>query len=167
MACSTCSRTDHETNCPQEISFELDGTVLYGRCGAVPIRPIDLAPVGQSAETDTDLSLDRSSRRLVYTGEKDTDTIAVADIASLMSLNDIGDVQYQISTDGDILAYNSTTGTWTSYTIPSGTLVSTVGIDADGRLVKASGSGPTPDPSSMPLGVGFPFFGEINAIPIN
>lgn len=165
MACNICSKTDHETNCPQEISFQLDGTILYGRCGAVPIRPIDLAPISDASETETSLSLDISNKYLRYDGEKDTDNVSITDIASLMRLGDLENVQIQASTEGDILAYIN--GQWVTYTVPNGTIVTPIGVSSDGTLVK-DGSGGTPQaPDTVPLGGIITWSGLINTIPVS
>lgn len=167
MSCNRCN-IEHNTNdCPSEISFELEGSILYGRCGSVPIRPVDLEPLVKYAETDTSLSLDVSSRRLVYTGEKDVDSISVGDIASLIDIQDLGNVSYQVATNGDILSWDSSQSQWTSYTVPTGTIVTPVGIGADGNIVK-DGTGGTPEsPSSVPIGGTIDWFGQINAIPVS
>lgn len=167
MSCNRCD-IDHNTNdCPSEISFELENSILYGRCGSVPIRPVELEPLVKYAETETNLSLDVASRRLVYKGEKDTDSLYVPDIASVINIQDLGNVDYQVASNGDILSFDTEQSQWKSYTVPSGTIVTPVGIGSDGNLVK-DGTGGAPDnPSSVPLGAGIEWYGEIAAIPVS
>lgn len=163
MSCNRCS-IDHDRNdCPREISFETEESILYGRCGAVPIRPVDLEPIVKYSETKTSLSLDVEDKYLRYTSEDGIDSIAVPDIASLIGIEDLEGVNIQVSTDGDILAFID--GAWVSYTVPSGTLVTPVGIDGDGRLVKDGTGGTSPAPDTVPLGAGLEWYGEISDIP--
>lgn len=165
MSCSRCSIDHDKNNCPSEISFELEGSILYGRCGSVPIRPIDLEPLVKSGETDTNLSLDIAQRRLVYKAERDTDTVSVVDIANVTDIQDLRNVQYQVASSGDILSFDGTNGVWEAYTVPTGTIVTPVGVGADGNLVK-DGSGGTPaDPSAVPIGGTIDWFGNILSIP--
>lgn len=167
MSCNRCSIDHDKNNCPSEISFELEGSILYGRCGAVPIRPVELEPLVKSGETNTNLSLDISNKRIVYTAEREVDTIAVQDIAEQISLKELGDVDYQVSTNGDLLSWDSEQDAWVSYTVPSGSIVTPVGVGADGNLVK-DGSGGTPQaPDTVPLGGMIDWPGDINAIPVS
>lgn len=173
MSCSDCN-TNHPSNtCPDRIRFDIDETYLVPSCAGYPISPVNLAPIVTSAETDTRFQLDIANQNLVYTGEKASnnlvaaDTVAVADVANLINLRELGDVDYQVSTNGDLLSWDSEQDAWVSYTIPSETIVTPVGVGADGNLVK-DGSGGTPQaPDTVPLGGMIDWPGDINAIPVS
>lgn len=165
MACNRCS-IDHDKNdCPREISFRLDGTVLYGRCGAQPIEPIDLSPLVDGAETNTTLNLDIPNKQLIFNGETQNSYVNLKDIANLIGLDDLADVDYQVTTDGDILQWDNTKQAWVSYTVPSGTIDTVVGVDANGKLVK-QGSPQTPQaPDTVPLGGIIVYPAEVSNLP--
>lgn len=167
MSCSRCSGDHDNNNCPSEISFELDGTVLYGRCGAVPIRPIDLAPLLEEGESDTTLSLDITNKRLVHVGEDEDTYVSILDLANLINIQDLGNVDYQISSNGDLISYDEENNRWTSYTVPSGTIVTPVGVGADGNLVKDGSGGSPTDPSAVPVGGTIAWFGNALSIPVS
>lgn len=169
-----CNCQNHQNNsCDNSMSFRLDGSYLVPMCGDTPLQPLDLRPIVKESETDTRLQLDRALRRIVYTGEHATDgisspdTIPVQELASLIQLNQLEDVQFALSSNGDLLSYDATTGKWVSYTVPNGTIVTPVGVGADGNLVK-DGSGGTPQaPDTVPLGGMIVWTGDINDIPVS
>lgn len=170
MSCN-CVNNNHQPNCENSISFQLDGSYLVPFCGSTPLAPLDLSPVVQESETDTRLQLDQAMRRLIYTSElaqrgvSSPDSISIADIANLIKLNQLEDVNFAISSNGDLLSWDSTSGAWVSYTVPNGNIVTPVGVGADGNLVK-DGSGGTPQaPDTVPLGGIIDFTGPIDSIP--
>lgn len=172
MSCN-CENNNHQNTCDNSITFKLDGSYLVPFCGSTPMMPLDLSPVVQDAETDTRLQLDQALKRLVYTGElaqrgvSSPDSIAIADIANLIPINELENVQYAVASNGDILSWDSNIGKWVSYTIPSDTIVTPVGVGADGNLVK-DGSGGTPQaPDTVPLGAIIVWPGDIGDIPVS
>lgn len=157
MNCN-CQPKCQEDKCLSSLTFKIDGTDIVPRLNGVPLDPIDLRYLVRYAETDTRLQLDPINKQLIYTSENaannisSADSILISTLASLINLQDLGDVDFPFATDGDIISWDSTLSKWVSYTIPSGTIVSPVGVDADGKLVKGGGSGPTPNPGETPLG---------------
>lgn len=173
MSCNNCYSNHPDESCPNTLTFVLDGSYLVPRCGATPLMPIDLAPVVTEAETDTRLQLDVSNRSLVYTGEHaandigSPDTITLFSIASLIDLNELRNVGEGIAANGDVLSYNIVTGLWEPYTVPTGTIVTPVGVSADGSLVK-DGTGDTPQaPDTVPLGGIIIWPGDVVDIPVS
>lgn len=157
MNCN-CKPTCPEDKCLSSLTFKIDGTDIVPRLNGVPLDPIDLKYLVRYAETDTRLQLDSINKQLIYTSESaannvsSPDSISISTLASLINLQDLGDVDFPFATDGDIISWDSTLNKWVSYTIPSGTIVTPVGVDADGKLVKSGGAGPAPVPGATPLG---------------
>lgn len=152
MSCTYCDQNHDNNNCPQQISFRIEGTTLYGRCGAVPIEPIDLTPIVKEAETSTVTGFDIPTNSIIYQGETQNSYLSIVDLAAALTLNSLGDVQYQIASGGDLLSWDQSKHQWVSYTVPSGTIANTVGVDANGKLVK-QGTPTTPtSPETVPLG---------------
>lgn len=173
MACQQCI-SDPKHTCPTDL--QVDGTYLVPTTGGINGDAVDLAGVVAEAETNTRLQLDLENSRLVYTGEKaangaaSPDSISVQSLAGLINLQDLRNVTAGLTGQGDILIFDLATQSWVPYTIPSGDLVSTVGIDLDGNLVKGVGGGggggeegvsvpiggsvefPTDDPAKIPSG---------------
>lgn len=159
MSCQNCTP---QKTCGCDLKFEIDGAYLAPYVGGTPLTPVDLAPLVEDSETDTQFQLDQANAALVYRGEKSQhggtpDTITIQSIAALIGLADLKDVEFQVSNNGDLLIYDSITGNWIPYTIPEGTIVSTLGIDADGKPVKSLASAPLPGSVEIPIG-GYLFF---------
>ncbi len=155
MSCN-CSRNCPEDQCLSSLTFVIDDGYLVPRLNGVPLEPVSLTSIAENAETNTRLQLDQTGKRLVYTSEdaqKGTtspDYILVSTVANLIAINDLSDVEYSVATDGDVLSWNGSK--WVSYTVPAGTIVTPVGVDADGRLVKDGTGGTPPAPDTIPLG---------------
>lgn len=154
---SSCQNCTPQQNCGCNISFKTDGSYLAPYIGGAPIEPIDLSSLVLETETDTRLQLDIANKTLVYTGEKaqnggTPDAITIESIASLIGLNDLEDVEYGFASNGDLLIYDTTTNKWVSYTIPGGTIVSTMGVDVNGKIVKALAAAPLPGSVEIPIG---------------
>lgn len=157
MSCY-CGNGCEEDKCLSTLTFIVDGTDLVPRLNGVPLNPIDLKYLVRESETDTRLQLDSINKQIIYTSESaannvsSPDGISVSTLASLINISDLGDVEYPVATDGDIISWDETLSKWISYTVPSGTIVTPVGIDADGKLVKSGSPGPAPAPDTVPLG---------------
>lgn len=174
MPCLNCNSNHPDEQCPTLLRFTIDDTYLVPSCGGSPLEPIDLQPLVTAAETDTRLQIDADEKALVYTGEVATndseaspDTLPIADMLELMAIKDLGDVDYVVSSNGDLLVYNSETEKWESYTVPSGTIASVVGVDADGNLVKESGAPEFAAPDTVPLGGVIIWSAPVNDIPVS
>lgn len=155
--CNNCSNNNcPDDKCLSSLTFRVDEGFLVPRLNGAPLEPIDLRELSAQSETNTHLQLDVIEGRLVYSSENSEkgisspDMIPIEAIARLISLNELADVEYQVATDGDILSWNG--DEWVSYTVPSGTVVTPVGVDADGRLVKQGSGGPMPTPGEIPVG---------------
>ena len=156
MSCSQCTQSA-SPQCAHELTFKVDGQYLAPYIGGSPIEPIDLQPLIIATETDTTLQVDVPNKQLVYTGERAVnggtpDAIPIASIAALIALKELGDVEYGVAVNGDFLIFNSVSGVWEAYTVPDGTIVSSIGIDADGKPVKSLAAAPLPGSVEVPIG---------------
>lgn len=86
----------------------------------------DMLPVIQAGETDTSLVLLTDTERIRYYPEKYTRTegkdgcfydICIKDIAALIALNDLRDVDANNPSTGDTIIYNATTGNYELYNV--------------------------------------------------
>lgn len=84
-------------------------------------REFDLLPLIQAGETDTSLELLEDIRRIRYYPEIYTRThgkqghycdVCITDLEALMHLTEIGDVQHDTPSTGDVLVFNAETNTW-------------------------------------------------------
>lgn len=172
MSCN-CTPPCSEDKCLSSLTFKIEDSFLIPYLNGVPLNPVDLVDLVKASETDTRLQLDVINKELIYTGEQATndvssaDTIPIANIASLISLVELADVDPSLSTDGDILQYDLTLGKWVSYTIPSGTIVTPVGIDENGKVVKSGTPDTPPAPDTVPLGGILIWPASINDLPVS
>lgn len=168
MACTNCG-SDHPNNqCLSRVNLRVDGTKLVVYVNGVPGDAVDLSRAVGVGESSTDLKLDLANKRFVYTSEIDVDYISVAGVANLMALGDLGNVSAGLSHTGDILIYDETLGEWQPYTVPTGVITSVVGVDEDGKLVKADapgGGGGGGGGVSIPVGGQMVWSGPANTIP--
>lgn len=175
MSCSDCTPNGNKNGqCLNGLSFKAEENYLAPYIGGVPIEPIDLQPIVMAAETDTQLQLDVPNKKLVYTGERaqngvgSPDSVLIASMAALMQMRDLGDVEYNALTNGDLMVYNNLTGQWESYTVPEGTVVSQLGLNAEGKPVKQLSANPLPDSSvEVPLGGGMLWTAPEQFLPSN
>jgi microcystin-dependent protein len=174
MACIECGSAHTPDKCPI-VNFRLDGTILVPYLSGVPGDGVDLQHSINEGQTNTRLQLDLESGRLVYTGEQAAtgsaapDYLSIGSIASLMNLEDLQNVATSVNSDGDVLAYDAATAVWQPYTVPLGNIISLVGIDVDGKLVKSGSSGDSGDGAaggaSIPIGGGLVWPGAETTIP--
>lgn len=154
---------------PPKIDFRTDGTYLVPYVNGVPGTGVDLKRIIVAAETNTRLQYDPQLKRLVYTNEDESvDSITVASLISALSIQDLKDVGSGFPTNGDMFTYDAIAQTWRPYTIPLGTIVSIVGVDEDGKLVKSeSDAEPTPggEGVAIPIGGGITWDGPLASIP--
>lgn len=170
MSCQNCSQSYKD--CIHGLTFKSDEAFLTPYIGGAPIEPIDFTPIVQATETDTRLQLDVANKNLVYTGEKaqnggTPDTITIKSIAELINLPDLGDVEFTFASNGDLFIYDVDTGKWISYTIPEGTIVSSIGVSSDGKVVKQLAAAPLPGSVEVPLGGGIFWTLPTAALPSN
>lgn len=87
---------------------------------------IDLTPVTQATETNTNIELNRTDREIDYFPELYLSSggykgcvnrICLTDVFALMHLNEIGDVNAPTPHTGDVLVYNETTHKWEPYAL--------------------------------------------------
>lgn len=164
--CKTPRLSGHQPGCVNRpanlaalergLSFKLDGSNLVPYENDVPLEPVDLTDLVQASETDTRLTLDLEARTLVYRGERTNtegaspDTIPFSAIAATIDLNDLADVRTGTPNEGDLLVQSK--GEWVPYTIPTGQIVSSVGLDSAGLPVKASPGSASSQAPSVPVG---------------
>lgn len=158
MACQDCGNTHPQNQC-SVVNFRIDGTYLVPYTNGVAGEGIDMANLMRNGETNTRLQLDLAGKRIIYTGEKATngedsaDALSIPSIASVINLQDLRDVTPGFVTDGDVLSYNAATAKWEPYTVPLGEIVTVVGIDENGRLVKeVSGEDSGETGAAIPVG---------------
>lgn len=172
MACTSCGKTHERNNCPV-VNFRMDGTILVPYLNGIAGEGVDLQKAIVAGEANTSLKLDLDNNRLVFVSEKavggdSPDTISISTIANLINIEDLGNVNFEFSTDGDLLSFDVESGKWVSYTVPTGTPVSAVGIDADGKLVKGSLSDTESGASiEVPIGASLEWTGPVEKIPLN
>lgn len=89
-------------------------------------QQFDLLPVIQAGETDTSLQLLEETRRIRYYPEEYTRTegasgcfydVCIADIAALIRLNDLEDVNAPAPAAGQTIVYNATTGMYELFSL--------------------------------------------------
>lgn len=156
MSCN-CQPACPEDKCLSSLTFQVDGTDLVPRLNGVPLDPIDLKSLIRDTETDTRLQLDSINGQIIYTSESaergvsSPDSISITTLANLINIGNLGDVEYPVATDGDIISWDAASLRWISYTVPNGTIVTPVGVDADGKLVK-DGAPVVPTSGETPIG---------------
>jgi microcystin-dependent protein len=166
MSCSC--QPQQACNC--KISFKVDEGFLVPYVNLEPLTPIDLTELIQAIETQTRLQFNADDRTLIYTGEEaenggTPDTLSLKDIFEVMQLADLGDVQFTVTSNGDLLYYNG--NNWTAYTPPEGTIVSSLGVDVDGNIVKQLASDPLPGSVEVPIGMAMVWPGDPSDLPAN
>jgi hypothetical protein len=107
----------------------------------VPIVPVDLGPAIKECETTTRLRFDTDNCALRYENEDYpesgvADVIYVCDMLRCATLSCLGDVCDTPASSCDILVWNEAEHNWCPYTIPDDTIVTIVGVNAEGCLVK-------------------------------
>lgn len=168
MSCNTCG----QTNKCNHVDFALDGTYLVPSVGGVPGDGVDLANAIGDGEAETRLQLDAGTNSLKYYSERsvnngeEPDTIPLNILAENVSISDLADVASSVLSTGDVLIYDAEASSWISYTIPIGDIVSNVGINLEGKLVKSnSGGGGGGGDAGVPIGAGYTWNGPPSTFP--
>ena len=93
---------------------------------SIGAQPFDLLPVIQAGETDTSLQLLAETRRIRYYPEEYTRTegasgcfydVCIEDIANLIRLNDLEDVNAPAPAAGQTIVYNAETGMYELFSL--------------------------------------------------
>lgn len=101
-----------------KLGYVADNPTAIQLVDSIGNQVFDLLPVIQAGETDTSIELLTDLKRIRYYPEKWTRTegrdgcyydICISDIANLINLNDLGNVEDGTLTSGDIVMYNATT----------------------------------------------------------
>ena len=101
-----------------KLGYVADNPTAIQLVDSIGNQVFDLLPVIQAGETDTSIELLTDLKRIRYYPEKWTRTegrdgcyydICISDIANLINLNDLGNVESGTLTSGDIVMYNATT----------------------------------------------------------
>lgn len=103
----------------------------------------DLLPVIQAGETDTSIELIAPTRRIRYYPEEWTRTegesgcyydICIPDIAALMDLNELRNVESVLPATGETIKYNATTGQYEMFDLDGA--LATIGGNMDDLLAR-------------------------------
>ena len=101
-----------------KLGYVADNPTAIQLVDSIGNQVFDLLPVIQAGETDTSIELLTDLKRIRYYPEKWTRTegrdgcyydICISDIANLINLNDLGNVEDDTLASGDIVMYNATT----------------------------------------------------------
>lgn len=101
-----------------KLGYVADNPTAIQLVDSIGNQVFDLLPVIQAGETDTSIELLTDLRRIRYYPEKWTRTegrdgcyydICISDIANLINLNDLENVEDGTLASGDIVMYNATT----------------------------------------------------------
>ena len=101
-----------------KLGYVADNPTAIQLVDSIGNQVFDLLPVIQAGETDTSIELLTDLKRIRYYPEKWTRTegrdgcyydICISDIANLINLNDLGNVEDGTLASGDIVMYNATT----------------------------------------------------------
>jgi len=140
MSCMSCNTASNEARLKLSV---VDG-VLCGTFDGVPFAPVTLP--GSGSTSGGRYFLDTDTCETVFETEEFVSSggtsgvrydESVSTILACGSIHSLGDVSSATPTvDCSVLTWDDTTKQWTTRVIETGTLVSNVGLDADGCLVK-------------------------------
>lgn len=135
MSCERDKYCDDYLNRRVKLGYVADAPTFLRLVDSIGDSKLDLTPIVKAAETTTRLELDAVNRRInLYNEDDQICSICIADIADLIKLTGLEDVNVPNPADGSTIIYDVNAGEYVSYDLAGN--ISRIDADLDSLHAK-------------------------------